>query len=32
MTNKAASGTWTLVIYDAYSGDTGTLDSWTITV
>ncbi|MFK0244384.1 M28 family peptidase [Amycolatopsis azurea] len=32
VTNEAASGTWTLVVYDAYSGDTGTLDSWTITV
>ncbi|MFE6614045.1 M28 family peptidase [Amycolatopsis sp. NPDC057786] len=32
VTNEAASGTWTLVLYDAYAQDTGTLDSWTITV
>ncbi|MEV6909978.1 M20/M25/M40 family metallo-hydrolase [Amycolatopsis sp. NPDC051071] len=32
VTNKAASGTWTLVLYDAYAQDTGTLDSWSITV
>lgn len=32
VTNEVAAGTWTLVIYDAYSQDTGTLDSWTITV
>ncbi|MEC3979740.1 M20/M25/M40 family metallo-hydrolase [Amycolatopsis sp. H20-H5] len=32
VTNEAASGTWTLVLYDAYSQDTGTLSSWTLTV
>ncbi|WP_410663107.1 M20/M25/M40 family metallo-hydrolase [Amycolatopsis sp. lyj-84] len=32
VTNEAASGTWTLVLYDAYAQDTGTLDSWSITV
>ncbi len=32
VTNEAATGTWTLVIYDAYAQDTGKLDSWTITV
>ncbi|MFD8494372.1 M4 family metallopeptidase [Amycolatopsis sp. NPDC059657] len=32
VTNEVAAGTWTLVVYDAYSQDTGTLDSWTITV
>ncbi|MEV6909977.1 M4 family metallopeptidase [Amycolatopsis sp. NPDC051071] len=32
VTNKAASGTWTLVLYDAYAQDTGTLDSWSITL
>jgi streptogrisin C len=29
---EAASGTWTLRISDNGPGDTGTLDSWTITV
>jgi hypothetical protein len=32
VTNEVASGTWTLVIYDAYAQDTGTLSSWTLTV
>ncbi|KZB82343.1 M28 family peptidase [Amycolatopsis regifaucium] len=32
VTGEAASGTWTLVLYDAYAQDTGTLDSWSITV
>ncbi|WP_085939638.1 M4 family metallopeptidase [Amycolatopsis azurea] len=32
VTNEVAAGTWTLVVYDAYSGDTGTLDSWSITL
>ncbi|WP_158885595.1 M20/M25/M40 family metallo-hydrolase [Amycolatopsis anabasis] len=32
VTGENASGTWTLVVYDAYSQDTGTLDSWSITV
>lgn len=26
------AGTWTLVVYDAYAQDTGTLDTWSITV
>ncbi|MBP2320776.1 Zn-dependent metalloprotease [Kibdelosporangium banguiense] len=32
VTTENASGTWTLVVTDAYSVDTGTLDTWTITV
>lgn len=32
VTGENASGTWTLVVYDAYAGDTGTLDSWALTV
>ncbi|WP_158885304.1 M4 family metallopeptidase [Amycolatopsis anabasis] len=32
VTGENASGTWTLVLYDAYSQDTGTLDSWSITL
>jgi Zn-dependent metalloprotease len=32
VTGEAASGTWTLVVYDAYAQDTGTLDTWSITV
>ncbi|WP_425341964.1 proprotein convertase P-domain-containing protein [Amycolatopsis coloradensis] len=32
VTNEVAAGTWTLVVYDAYAQDTGTLDSWSITV
>jgi aminopeptidase S len=32
MTSEAASGTWTLVLYDAYAQDTGTLSSWSLTV
>ncbi|WP_410656279.1 M20/M25/M40 family metallo-hydrolase [Amycolatopsis sp. lyj-112] len=32
VTGEAAAGTWTLVLYDAYAQDTGTLDSWSITV
>ncbi|SDY73578.1 aminopeptidase S [Amycolatopsis xylanica] len=32
VTNEVAAGTWTLVVYDAYSQDTGVLSSWTITV
>ncbi|WP_026360298.1 M4 family metallopeptidase [Amycolatopsis nigrescens] len=32
VTDEAAAGTWTLVVYDAYSQDTGTLDTWDITV
>ncbi|MFD9891252.1 M4 family metallopeptidase [Amycolatopsis sp. NPDC059027] len=32
VTSENASGTWTLVIYDAYYYDTGKLTSWTITV
>jgi aminopeptidase S len=32
VTAETASGTWTLVVYDAYAQDTGTLDTWSITV
>jgi aminopeptidase S len=32
VTAEAASGTWTLVVYDAYAQDTGTLDTWSVTV
>ncbi|AIG79698.1 zinc metalloprotease [Amycolatopsis japonica] len=32
VTNEVAAGTWTLVVYDAYAQDTGTLSSWSITV
>jgi subtilisin-like proprotein convertase family protein len=32
VTAETAGGTWTLVIYDAYAQDTGTLSSWSITV
>jgi Zn-dependent metalloprotease len=32
VTAETASGTWTLIVYDAYSQDTGTLGSWSITV
>ncbi|WP_026360299.1 M28 family peptidase [Amycolatopsis nigrescens] len=32
VTGEAAGGSWTLVVYDAYSQDTGTLDTWNITV
>ncbi len=32
VTGEAAAGSWTLVVYDAYAQDTGTLDTWSITV
>ncbi|MET0235314.1 MAG: M28 family peptidase [Kibdelosporangium sp.] len=32
VTTENASGTWTLVVTDAYRVDTGTLDTWSITV
>ncbi len=32
VTNEVAAGTWTLVVYDAYAQDTGTLSSWSITL
>jgi hypothetical protein len=32
VTAETAGGTWTLVVYDAYAQDTGTLGSWSITV
>ncbi|RSM86972.1 peptidase M4 family protein [Kibdelosporangium aridum] len=32
VTSENASGTWTLVVADRYRADTGTLDTWTITV
>ncbi|RRR99284.1 S8 family serine peptidase [Glycomyces terrestris] len=30
LANETAAGTWTLRIVDAYAGDTGTLNSWTL--
>ncbi|SDL35700.1 Serine protease, subtilisin family [Glycomyces sambucus] len=30
LSNETAAGTWTLRIVDAYAGDTGTLNTWTL--
>ncbi|MFG3341696.1 S8 family serine peptidase [Glycomyces sp. NPDC048151] len=30
LSSETATGTWTLRVVDAYSGDTGTLNSWTL--
>lgn len=32
LSSEAAGGTWTLRVTDSYSGDTGTLNGWTLTV
>ncbi|MEV0648505.1 S8 family peptidase [Phytomonospora sp. NPDC050363] len=32
LSGEAAGGTWTLRVRDAYSGDSGTLNSWTVTL
>jgi subtilisin family serine protease len=32
LSSESATGTWTLRIVDAYAGDSGTLNSWTLTL
>ncbi|UWZ40702.1 S8 family peptidase [Dactylosporangium roseum] len=32
LSTEARNGTWTLQVKDVFAGDTGTLDSWTLTV
>ncbi len=32
LSSEAAQGTWTLRVQDVYSADSGTIDSWTLTV
>jgi subtilisin family serine protease len=32
LSSETATGTWTLRIVDAYAGDTGTLNNWTLTL